>query len=552
MIKIVVNNKELESAPKDLVSVGSMIQSIPHGTVIDPADFTPPMTGVEVAPSAQGPNMIYQQSYIHTVGGTMGRKRAQLAMKDRFVAVVGDAYSKIDVDEVDLMKLQTIGEGGYEVLCELERALDFGNHIESMNLAWGNRLCSVLGFDYADLARNRQSYIDLHNRLAELLNNKFYICKTETIMKIAALSGKIYTCDADAKTQLLVFTPIECDAFDFTTGDITCGNYFMTSAGGYNRYEQKKLFSLISLTTYIDLLEAFSMSAWFNEVIPYLNHIYQDSGLLFKVEPYKARDIKDVVVECNIAMKEVFRNADRVNLFPSDTPSDALKIFQDSDGYIQQGVHTSESPAGYGLRVQSLYYKSSTDPFLPCLNVVCGSGVNNFKFTSEKLLNIEDYPAGDDRLATVLDYCVIIGPATDGNTQSFNTVSVDYCGSIVFTWIRAYYLGSSGVLNDAFVSQYLIDTFNSGWVNAPHISAISTPASTMFNEIKKFDADIRPMQWCLAITITSSGFRLGVSTPIVHDYDNYFPIVYKELYAYHQARIYDTFYIPAPKFTSRK
>lgn len=479
--------------------------------------------------------------YIPSLGGFRGALRYQNAMKDQFVSVVGDAYSKIDLNECDLSKLQVYGESIIKLIVQIDRAIEVYDYTSGRNIACGPALVSACGFEWNDLSLHRQSFIDVRNAFAEIVNTKLYVGNNQRLDKELYLLSRVFVSDASDKTEFAVYVPGDYLDIDMTNGDLS----IRTSL--WDNWEKaSKLITLTALNTIKGELDIFCISAWFNEVSPYLFHIYGDNRKnLFNVAPFSATS-GSFVYTYNPVVNSMIRNADYLDdLYDAESSTKTAIIFEDSEGHLCQGARGTA-----GIKTMSV---------LPDWSM--GANVYAKLQRAGKLVTLDNYEASVDEVVTAFTSKVLLGNEIFGDTNMVNEAryGVMWSGPVLHMKNVVYvvnnvdnptsilkatpcYLHRHLVNHTEFSSRYVaVDTIAKfqGWV-----------VGTDRFRVGDFTPNITYMQFGTAAGAFENGpAQYGY---IVHDLDNYFNVDDETLESFFYAFTYESGKIIVPEFTSRK
>lgn len=474
-----------------------------------------------------------------TLGGRKGAFRTQLAFKDQFIKAVGDAYYSSNISEADLIKLFMYNESLGGLIMQIDLALALTSNISSINAATAMHLIKLMKFDYDDLVNARQQWIDLRNRLANLLNTKFYVAHNQAIDEFYYLLSHVFIDEVSQKGQPILVKPLLYTNIDQTDGTL----YIDTRLCTNDTFDKQPAIYRYNITNIVEEAEFFSMSAWYNQVAPILMHLYGDS----KEGLYQFGDHSDVPLAFTFSynLLMAIRNAKLTKALvdPSADVISSCTIYENTDGYIKQGGSISIVPKGMMCQEILHYTTYGADANLHC-----------FK---NSIMCLDEWPASSDSKNAGLQFYFIEDEVTNGKTPIAGYESrnyIEYCGHLLLLDVTYCTIYSDTTVPYKFTNDvdYLV-------------LGISTPGtirtqsvSGNYNSI--LDAMIRSQglntsrNKLILNNTASSGPDLTIDTisEYYHDKDNVIYLSDDYLEDYYVQRTYDMMMFTVPAFQGRK
>lgn len=487
-------------------------------------------------------------------GGRLGAERIRLSMLDQFLTVYGDSYYKNDVSEVDLIKLQDIGEEHILYAIDLSRALDIYDTYCNINAVIGKQMVKTLGWDWQDISTHKQEYIDTLNSLIEIINAKFFFARTVSLDKLIYLHSRIFVSDNNSKTDFTAFSMATRTWIDESDGTCDLGTDDWVDLLGVRRLRK-----LSDVERVRSSLETFSLSLWYNNVAPFLKHIYSNSNNkgLFTLDKYDRSRRNAFVFVYNENVNELIRNIQLTGR-PYITSDDAyftkcLTVSESNSGSLLQGAVNDDQ--------QCVCF---------CNTKIVPTDGNTGK---SELVNLIDYPVTKDHFLAVMSGLATYNLGRYGRSGVVNEnikpfiMTPEYTGELYF--FNCVYVGYDG--NNEAYTQYLhttsiIHDFESGSAAATFMDDILIYCYNM--EVHSMDdrylwtdmhtslSEMLPSQSRSAalpiriIDMEADSNVFDMTTEFFYsDLDNFFPIAEEQLRSY--LRMYN-YYANALEMDSSK
>lgn len=556
-IKVIVENSDLLKPDNKLFNENGLVEDTIANTAMAANQdgflgAQPSSIKVSIIPES-----ILAIDYLPSLGGTQGKGRTQLAFRDQFVAVVGSAYHSIDLSEPDLIKLAMLSAGTHLLIDEIDRALNTYDKWDPVNAAFGKQLVTVLGFSWESIANEKQSWIDARNNLADIVRTKFYLGSFKALDVWHSLASKIFTTDTDRKTQLVVFRPLEYTTIiNFVDCEIMISDANTPKANG----SYTKLWTLSKLREVATRLNNFSLSAWYNEVAPYLHHLYggSDSSLYRIAESYSVENWGFTYSE---EVNTMIRNA-RFTGKAKPVGSlnyDPFAIWETESGYIAQGGYdpiSGQTPdfPGYQVTRLAAYKEYSESGF---------TYKDAYLFEMSDKLNLPYYPANSKHICAALSARFHVNFVSAGSPSDRKVgYVVDFATPITFTGAQLYRPQPLNPDDPNDTVNYTIDDFyqyillGSGAYceggSLTRMIELSTPSivrNEMFQEVRKLNFAVLPPVFYFTNDFSNTNDELAVEQ-YNGDWDNVVLLPSDLRYSFYNAINYEnyTFAVPpAPK-----